>query len=74
MYKRVDEEEEKPEIDGFSYVSSEGDLEAVRLDGHIVMFVYPPAQPMSIIYVKDIPKMIKALAAAYEHETGEKVI
>ena len=70
MFKRVDFEESDEVIEGFSYMNMDGDEERVAFDScgiDIVDLQYYTKVPLSAVYVDDIPKLIKALQAAYKH-------
>lgn len=71
MYKRVDIDEQES-IDGFSYNNYDGDLEIVKFFGtEAVTLVYGDSCQVATIYIEDIPKLVKALEAAYEHIIGK---
>lgn len=66
MYKQVDLEEVEVELEGFSYLNKHGTEEYVKF--------YPNSQFGMIqilynvgIFIEDIPKLQKALEAAYNH-------
>ena len=67
MFVRVDLEDTKPSIEGFSYENEDGDLEKVVVDGSPAVVVQDNANGSVTIYQTDIPKLIKALQAAYDH-------
>ena len=69
MFKRIDAKEGDTAIEGFSYMNSDDQEERVSIVGedNIVNLEYTYEQPMSSVYVDDIPKLIKALQAAYNH-------
>lgn len=70
MFKRVDDEV-GGKLEGFSYLSSAGREEFVELcswDDTIVS-LYADGSKIEL-YVDDIPNMIKALQAAYDHNKG----
>lgn len=72
MYKRVDENVSE-ELEGFSYLNRDGDKEVVKLICKTVV-TFIPAWDIegSTVYTDDIPKLIKALQAAYNHQKGIK--
>ena len=65
MFVRVDEADKEP-IEGFSYFNLDGDEEQVALCGNCVNIV-DSMFDFASVYVEDIPKLIKALQAAYDH-------
>jgi len=68
MFKRIDEPESGP-VQGFSYANEDGLLEHVTLpDHHDVVSVTDGENRNSNFYKSDIPKLIKALQAAYDHK------
>ena len=74
MYVRVDEVSDDEPIQGFSYESEKGGIEVVSLEDTTVNFMYEDGeQILAGIYYEDIPKLIKALEAAYEHKMKEKI-
>lgn len=70
MFKRVDVDEGN--IEGFSYLNRWDELEVVKLGGDVVRIKVDGHNELPI-FLSDIPKLIKALQAAYEHKTGEKL-
>lgn len=69
MYVRVDVEECKEEIEGFSYRNLDDNLEVVTVnDGTCNIHAYNYASVP--IYYEDVHKLIKALKAAYKQGTG----
>ncbi|MGZ8888085.1 MAG: hypothetical protein ACXW1D_00850 [Halobacteriota archaeon] len=69
MYKNVDEEGSAYE--GFSYKNLHGHLEYVKLLGDyndLVEISLDLDGPGTEIYKKDIPKLIRALQAAYDYK------
>ncbi len=70
MFKRIDDESEP--LEGFSYISDGGDLETVELIGgnssksHVI--ITNDCGCNVDIYTVDIPKLIKALQAAYDYK------
>lgn len=74
VFKRVDVTEDSP-IEGFSYENSDGNIEQVSLQGNgnlLVDLGYQDEQDKFTVYTKDIPKLILALQAAYDHVKGKK--
>lgn len=71
MFKSVDEES-IDEIEGFSYLNKDGDKEFVELDWSYVVLRGGGGDGLDAIYYEDIPKMILALQAAYDHNLKEK--
>lgn len=70
VYKRIDTE--KPEyIEGYSFVDRDGvELCVSTADGAVVNFLQDGEFAFEIYY-SDIPLMIKALKASYQHGTDE---
>lgn len=66
MYKRVDVEEQKERIEGFSYINQDGDEEFVTVSGG-ALTIKDGVRQKVIIYRADLPNLIKALQAAEEH-------
>lgn len=68
-FKRIDLDEDA-EYEGFSYYNCDGYEEHVKFGEDIVLYIgdddaeYP-------VYVDDVPKLIKALQAAYDFKKGE---
>ena len=68
MFKRVDEAGVE-KITGYSYKNKDGEIESVKMDG-----IYPTVDIRDSsgagveIYMTDIPHLIKALQAAYDHK------
>lgn len=71
MFKSIDKES-ADEIEGFSYTNADDEKEYVELDWSYVILKDGSGSPLDMIYYKDIPKMILALQAAYEHNLKEK--
>lgn len=65
MFVRVDEEIAEYKIEGFSYENAEGSLEYVVAGNCAV--VKDSTGCSVTIFTEDIPKLIKALQAAYDH-------
>lgn len=66
MFKRVDIIEQE-KLKGYSYSNHEGFIEEVHIaEGNIVELLADDS-PLSQIYTCDIPKLIMALQAAYDH-------
>lgn len=65
MFKRIDVDVPEGKFEGFSYANEDGDLEFVHVldGGGIIKIEYNVG-----VYKRDIPKLIKALQAAYEHK------
>lgn len=57
-------------IEGFSYINSGGYEEKVKLDGDDMIIIEDDGGCTSYIFIEDIPKLIKALEAAYKHVNG----
>lgn len=66
VLKRVDKVEQE-DIEGFSYINSNGDEEKVVLDGTVVKLEDGEGCE-SWFYIRDIPNLIIALQAAYDHK------
>ena len=66
MLIRVDEKGSE-RIEGFAYENQNGDIESVCFFRENIVYVnintYDPVQ----VYIKDIPNLILALQAAYDH-------
>lgn len=68
MFVRVDDPETESAIEGFSYLSKSGYEESVRLSAASYVSIYESNDAQHVdIYNEDIPKLIKALQAAYDH-------
>lgn len=69
MFKRVDVDNDV--IEGFSYFNRTNNEERVEINrsGAYIKLKEGEDQDMSIVYFQDIPKLIKALQAAYDHIT-----
>lgn len=70
MFVRVDTEEAKKDIEGFSYKNSDGDMEYVIAGDCTVTMLDYLEERLSEVYIDDIPFMIKALQAAYNRQKG----
>lgn len=68
MFKRVDVNEQEP-IEGFCYISGDGEEERVVIDDGNKTIVLQDGDECEVnrIYVSDIPKLILALQAAYDY-------
>jgi hypothetical protein len=66
VLKRVDKVEQE-DIEGFTYVNYNGDEEKVVLDGTVVKLEDGEGCE-SWFYIRDIPNLIIALQAAYDHK------
>jgi hypothetical protein len=67
MLKRVDVEETP--VTGYSFKNKNGNLEFVKiLPGQDVMVIVDSGQQEASVWKSDIPLLIKALQAAYEHK------
>ena len=71
MFKRVDEDTESIELEGFSYKNNDGVLEFVLMDSFSVSFRDAHGYAVSGVHYEDIPNMIKALQAAYDDHQEE---
>lgn len=77
MFKRVDNA--VPEvIEGFSYMNKDGDIECVDFSYYTsesmsvdLTTLNNSGDPLSSIYISDIPNLIKALQAAYDFKMKE---
>jgi hypothetical protein len=67
MFKRVDEQEPRVQIDGFSYMNTNGSLEYVHC-GTGIIEVEDSSGGKAVIWREDVPKLILALQAAYDHK------
>lgn len=67
MFRNVDASREEG-LEGYSYFNKHGDLEYVKLgiEGRTVEILGDEDEGAAI-YKEDIPKLIKALEAAYSH-------
>ena len=72
MFKRIDGGIVNETLEGFSYGNKDGDMEFVELDIYYVNLMDDTGAALSSVYYSDIPLMIKALQAAYEHNLKEK--
>lgn len=68
MYKRVDDSEE---IEGFSYENKEFDLAIVSYQDDDLIQI-DEGGLTTLVYTEDIPKLIKALQAAYDYKKENK--
>lgn len=72
MYIRVDVEDTEEEIEGFSYINKDGEEEVVIANGaDPYIEICTDGYSDVPIYYEDIPNLIKALKAAYKHNTGD---
>lgn len=69
MYVRVDVEDVKEEIEGFSFANLAGNTERVKMYSNTVG-IKESGGVEALTYYEDIPNLIKALKAAYKHKTG----
>lgn len=73
MYKRVDGTVlEEPSFDGFSYINKDGKEESVEINLGIfdVVSINLYCCEKAHVYLEDIPNLIKALQATYNHIKG----
>lgn len=70
MYKRIDIDVSQV-IEGFSYANVHGNIESVVFEYDMVT-LQDSDSAMSTVYIKDIPKLIKALQSAYDYYKGDK--
>lgn len=68
MFIRVDED--CSDVTGYSYLNKNGDSEIVEMM-HDYVIISDSCLDTSEIYYEDIPKLIKALQAAYAYKTKE---
>ncbi len=69
MYKRVDNEPPKEEISGYSYINEDGLEEVVTVCDYDNTVTFIDSENRKThVYKSDIPKLIKALQAAYDHK------
>lgn len=72
MLKRVDNLEKGPAITGYSYMNADDEVESVStpdVDGICTISLEGPQGPIkSYVFHYDIPNLIKALQAAYDHK------
>lgn len=66
MYVRVDVDA----ITGFSYSNQDGNTEVVEVDNPGVVRIKVDSTKVDI-YTHDVPKLLTALKAAYEHKSGD---
>lgn len=73
MFRKVDVEVgETEELEGFCYANKNGFTERVTFKSRGVVRIEDSNEDgMSDIYIEDIPKLIKALEAAYKEKIGE---
>lgn len=65
--------ENQPERDlSFAYTNQEGDVEEVSIYDNTVVDIRVPDNIVSI-FTSDVPKLVKALKAAYKHIEGKDV-
>jgi len=68
MYKRVDGIEEDEIIEGFTYENKLSSIETVLMESNFfVQLIESEGDGMSQVYYEDIPNLIKALQAVYDH-------
>lgn len=72
VFKRVDVQEAEEEIEGFSYNNASGREERVKIFSNSEIVIYVPDYESVNFYINDIPKLILALQAAYDHVKGKK--
>jgi len=72
MIKHIDKDYDAT-IEGFAYTNQDGDIEEVVYDWDMVTIRYgcEDGGSCSEIYINDIPKLIKALQAAYDYRQGK---
>ncbi len=74
MFKRVDNTNEDTPITGYSYLNQDEKEEVVVLSSAKVVKVVVSdgdgGTDTAAIYTRDIPKLILALQAAYDHKQG----
>ena len=68
MYKRVDTDVPE-EVIGYSYVNNDGEEEVVEIFDEAVVEITTSGSVGASVYTQDIPNLIKALKAAYYHNT-----
>lgn len=68
MYKKIDETIER--IEGFEYSNKFGAIERVKFLHDTVVFEDDEGDELRAFYLDDIPKLIKALQAAYDYKKG----
>lgn len=70
MFKRIDADN-NIKFEGYSYLDKNGNEESVRMHyestEHRYVEITNSAQEKVIFYKEDIPNLIKALQAAYDH-------
>lgn len=69
MLKRVDSHQDK--IKGYSYINQDNKEEYVGISdagGIVAIATFSPDLVCTHIYKEDIPNLIKALEAAYDHK------
>lgn len=69
MFVNIDGDE--PRIEGFEYTNIDDIAEQVCMGANTVSLRYANIEALSSIYYEDIPKMIKALQAAYDHNKSK---
>lgn len=71
MHKRVDSDDSEEDITGYSYENEDGDIESVGAPlGDYLVTIGDSIGNNVRIYTTDIENLIKALKAAYKHQTG----
>lgn len=70
MFVRVDED--TTACSGFCYKNMCGSIENVVVGSGYVYFTDECGDNINAVYYEDIPKMIKALQAAYDYKKGQK--
>ena len=73
MYVSVDDDQAPTFTEGYCYTNQNGAVEYVKMDGNInvdyrTVYVEDSMGQYCEIYANDIPKLIKALQAAYDHK------
>lgn len=66
MFVRVDENDDTC-IEGFSYLNRDMDEEKVEIYSNDLVEIAASGDHRVAIFSEDIPKLIKALQAAYDH-------
>ena len=69
MFKRIDEKHEK--IVGYSYANQDGEIEKVKVVDYTdicAIVLISPDETTVHVYREDIPNLVKALQAAYDHK------
>lgn len=73
MYVSVDGNPDESIIEGYEYTNKKGNVERVGLSDVVVDLMCAEDCAMSSIYYEDIPKLIKALQAAYTFHMSGKI-